>query len=89
MLAILYLGVFGSVVTFVSYFWLLKRVEAVFLSLTAFITPIIAVILGVLVLGEQLSPRIFVGAAFVLGGIAVANFAELNKYLKLHYQSGK
>jgi drug/metabolite transporter (DMT)-like permease len=88
LLAILYLGIFGSVVTFVSYFWLLKRVEAVFLSLTAFITPIIAVILGVFVLGEQLSPRIFVGAAFVLGGIAVANFAELNRYLKLHSHRG-
>lgn len=83
-LAIVYLGVFGSVVTFVSYFWLLKRVEAVFLSLSAFITPIIAVVLGVIVLGEQLSPRVFLGAAFVLGGIAVANFAELRKYLKLH-----
>jgi drug/metabolite transporter (DMT)-like permease len=89
LLAILYLGVFGSVVTFVSYFWLLKRVEAVFLSLTAFITPIIAVILGVLVLGEQLSSKIFAGTAFVLGGIAVANFAELIKYLKLHSHSGK
>jgi drug/metabolite transporter (DMT)-like permease len=89
LLAILYLGVFGSVLTFVSYFWLLKRVEAVFLSLTAFITPIIAVILGVLILGEELSPRIFVGAAFVLGGIAVANFADLNKYLKLRSDSGK
>jgi drug/metabolite transporter (DMT)-like permease len=83
-LAILYLGVFGSVVTFVSYFWLLKRVEAVFLSLTAFITPIIAVVLGVIILGEQLSPRVFLGAAFVLGGIAVANSADLRKYLKLH-----
>ena len=82
-LAIVYLGVFGSVVTFVSYFWLLKRVEAVFLSLSAFITPIIAVVLGVIVLGEQLSPRVFLGAAFVLGGIAVANFADLRKYLKL------
>ncbi|MGA9406269.1 MAG: EamA family transporter, partial [Bacteroidota bacterium] len=41
---IFYLGIFGSVATFVSYFWLLKRVEAVILSLTSFITPIIAVI---------------------------------------------
>lgn len=80
--AILYLGVFGSVVTFVSYFWLLKRVEAVFLSLTAFITPIIAVVLGVAILGEELAPRIFLGAAFVLGGIALANSVELRKYLR-------
>ena len=74
LLSILYLGVFGSVATFVSYFWLLKKVEAVLLSLTSFITPIIAVVLGVLFLGEELSSRTFLGAAFVLGGIAVANY---------------
>ena len=81
-LTILYLGVFGSVVSFVSYFWLLKRVEALLLSLSSFITPIIAVMLGVVVLGEKLSPRIFLGAAFVLGGIAVANSVDLFKMLK-------
>lgn len=81
-LTILYLGVFGSVVSFVSYFWLLKRVEALFLSLSSFITPIIAVMLGVIVLGEQLSPRIFLGAVFVLGGIGVANSADLIKMLR-------
>ena len=81
-LTILYLGVFGSVVSFVSYFWLLKRVEALFLSLSSFITPIIAVILGVVVLDEKLSPRLFLGAAFVLGGIAVANSADLMKVIR-------
>ena len=81
-LAIFYLGIFGSVATFVSYFWLLKRVEAVILSLTSFITPIIAVVLGVVVLGEKFSSGTFIGALLVLGGIAVSNYAELVKYLK-------
>jgi len=81
-LAIFYLGIFGSVATFVSYFWLLKRVEAVILSLTSFITPIIAVMLGVLVLGEKVSSGTFIGASFVLAGIAVCNYAELVKYLR-------
>jgi len=81
LLSILYLGIFGSVATFVSYFWLLKRVEAVLLSLTSFITPIIAVVLGVIFLNEALSPRTFLGAALVLGGIAVANYVELRKFL--------
>jgi drug/metabolite transporter (DMT)-like permease len=79
-LSILYLGIFGSVATFVSYFWLLKKVEAVLLSLTSFITPVIAVVLGVIFLGEKLSPRTYVGAALVLGGIAFANVAELRKF---------
>ena len=71
--SILYLGTLGSVVTFVVYFWLLKRVEAVYLSLVAFITPITASFLGAIVLDEMLEPNTFLGAALVLVGILVAN----------------
>lgn len=88
-LSILYLGIFGSVATFVSYYWLLKKVEAILLSLTSFITPIIAVVLGVLFLGEELSPRTFLGSAFVLGGIAVANYAEVRKFFKRRLAGAK
>jgi drug/metabolite transporter (DMT)-like permease len=77
--SILYLGIFGSVITFVNYFWLLKRVEAVYLSLVAFVTPIIAVILGVVLMREELQPRIFVGAGLVLCGIVVANARDLRR----------
>ncbi len=71
--SILYLGVVGSVVTFVTYYWLLKRIEAVYLALTSFINPIVAVFLGAVVLGEGLSTAVFAGAAMVLGGILIAN----------------
>ena len=71
--SILYLACFGSVVTFVTYYWLLKRIQAVYLSLTSFINPIVAVFLGALVLGEALEPMVFVGAALVLAGILLAN----------------
>jgi drug/metabolite transporter (DMT)-like permease len=80
-LCILYLGLFGSVATFVSYFWLLKRVQVVLLSLTSFITPIIAVLLGAIVLQETVSPQIFLGSALVLMGIISANFPELRRLL--------
>lgn len=71
--SILYLATIGSVVVFVAYYWLLKRVQAVYLSLISFITPIIAVALGTLVLDEKLHPRVFLGSAFVLAGLLVAN----------------
>ncbi len=80
-LCILYLGIFGSVATFVSYFWLLKRVQVVLLSLTSFITPIIAVVLGAIVLNESVSPQIFLGSTLVLLGIIIANFPELRRLL--------
>lgn len=79
--SILYLGTLGSVVTFAVYFWLLKRVEAVYLSLVAFITPITAVFLGAIVLNETLDPNTFLGAALVLAGILVANGKGLKNLL--------
>lgn len=71
--SILYLAVIGSVLTFVSYYWLLKRIDAVYLSLTSFINPIIAVILGVLLLDERLASTVLAGATLVLTGILVSN----------------
>ncbi len=71
--SLLYLAVVGSVVTFMAYFWLLKRIEAVYLSLSSFINPIVAVVLGSVVLGERLPPTVFTGAALVLTGLLVAN----------------
>jgi drug/metabolite transporter (DMT)-like permease len=75
--SILYLAVFGSVVAFVTYYWLLKRVQAVYLSLSSFINPIIAVILGAAILGERLDRSVLAGAALVLVGIAVTNWRAL------------
>jgi drug/metabolite transporter (DMT)-like permease len=75
--SILYLSVVGSVIAFVTYHWLLKRVEAVYLSLVSFINPIIAVILGAMVLDETLAASVFVGAALVLVGILIANGRQL------------
>jgi drug/metabolite transporter (DMT)-like permease len=75
--SIVYLAIFGNVVAFVVYYWLLQRIEAVYLSLNSFITPIFAVILGVLVLHEQFSSRIFLGAALVLVGILATNGKDI------------
>ncbi|MGA9119855.1 MAG: EamA family transporter [Bacteroidota bacterium] len=71
--AVLYLAVVGSVIAFVTYYWLLKHLEAVYLSLSSFINPIIAVILGSMVLGEKLDTSVAVGAGFVLVGILATN----------------
>lgn len=75
--SLLYLGTFGTVVTFSIYYWLLKRVEVVYLSLTSFVTPVIAVILGTFWLGEQLSREVFLGAFLVLLGLLIANSRDL------------
>ncbi|MEX2116350.1 MAG: EamA family transporter [Bacteroidota bacterium] len=81
-LSLVYLAVFGSVVTFVTYFWLLKHVEVVLLSLTAFVTPIIAVIAGVVVFNESLTAQMLAGSGLVLFGIIVANSNDLLSVIK-------
>jgi drug/metabolite transporter (DMT)-like permease len=80
--SILYLSTFGTVVTFQTYYWLLKRIDAVYLSLVSLVTPILAVVLGTLVLGELLDSRIFAGAALVLAGILAANGKDLLRVVR-------
>lgn len=67
--ALLYLAVFGSVVAFAGYYWLLKKIKVISLSLIAFITPIIAIALGYLLMSEILSTFTAFGSVFILGGI--------------------
>lgn len=69
--AILYLGIIGTAIAFVSYFYLLKRMSAVSLSYIIYLNPIVAIIGGWLLLGEEITPRIAIGTLIVLSGIAV------------------
>ena len=81
-LSVIYLAFFGSVITFTSFYWLLKRVNVVIISLIAFITPIVALILGYLIYDEELSTSYFIGSAMVLGGVLWANMNNLFKLKK-------
>ena len=57
-IAILYLALFGTLITFSVYYWLLKQIDVVILSLSSFITPIVSVILGFLILDDKQSQGI-------------------------------
>jgi drug/metabolite transporter (DMT)-like permease len=78
----LYLAAFGSVITFITYFWLVKHVNPVLLSLTAFVTPFIAVSLGAVVLDEQLGTRVLLGGLLVLAGVLFANVPGLRSMMR-------
>ncbi len=52
------------------------------LSLMAFITPIVALVLGWIILSEALSTRHFIGSALVLIGLLTANVVNLKKLNK-------
>lgn len=69
--ALAYLIVAGSIAGFSAYAYALKHLPVATVSLYAYINPVIAVILGTLMLGEALSPRLAVAGAVVLTGMAM------------------
>jgi drug/metabolite transporter (DMT)-like permease len=71
-LALLYLALVGSALPFTLFFWLLKYQPASRLALINYATPVVAVAVGSLLLDEPFTLRILLGAALVVGGVAVA-----------------
>lgn len=67
--SILYLAVFGTVVAFLGYYWLLTHMKAVTVSMIAFATPLIAILIGEVLAHETLSVFIYIGTAMILGGM--------------------
>ena len=67
--AILYMGLFGSAVAYLLYYWLLRYLEASQLSAFTYLLPVLATILGILTLGEKGSWMELVGGALALGGV--------------------
>jgi drug/metabolite transporter (DMT)-like permease len=74
--ALLYLVAFGSCVTFVLYYELLKHMAPVQLSTLSFIIPMIATAVGWAVLNERLGVHSLLGAAAVLAGVALLHRRE-------------
>lgn len=70
-MSIIYLGVIGSVVGFSLYFYVLRHVTAAAAALVTLISPVLALMLGAVVNHERLGAPVWVGAALVLGGLAL------------------
>jgi drug/metabolite transporter (DMT)-like permease len=73
LVAVGWLGIFGSGLAFLIFFRLLGRWGATRTSLVAYLMPAFGLALGVIVLGEPLDARLVAGMALVIAGIAVVN----------------
>ena len=72
LLAFAYLVVFGSLVAFSAYAWLLKNVRISTVATYAFVNPVVAVALGAAFLGEPITPTtLAAGAAIVLAVVLI------------------
>jgi drug/metabolite transporter (DMT)-like permease len=70
-IALFYLAIVGSVIAFLSYYWLVQHMDVTKTMLIALVTPVIAVALGVMVLHEELNWRTFAGGAMIMAGIGL------------------
>lgn len=69
-LALAYLIVAGSIVAYTAYVWLLARVSPTRVGSYAYVNPVVAVLLGALLLDEPLDARTLLGTALVLVSVA-------------------
>ena len=70
-LSLAYLIVFGSLIGFSAYIWLLKVTTPARVTTYAYVNPVVAVLLGALFAGEALTLRIGLAAAAIVGAVAV------------------
>jgi drug/metabolite transporter (DMT)-like permease len=80
--AIVYLGVFGSVLGFNFYFYVIKRMEAGQIALITLITPVSALLLGQLLNGEQIQQGVWIGTLCILCGLLAHQWQNFSSGLK-------
>jgi len=76
LLAVAYLCMFGSIVAFTAYVWLLHNVRPALVASYAYVNPVIAVILGVIIGNEHFGGRGLLAMAVILAGVVVLTLAR-------------
>jgi drug/metabolite transporter (DMT)-like permease len=69
--ALVYLIVFGSLVGFTAYVWLLRNASTSLVSTYAYVNPAVAVLLGWLFVNETIGPRVVVAGAMIIAAVAL------------------
>jgi len=77
--SLLYLTIVGSVVAFALYYWLVRNMDVTNTMLIALVTPVVAVILGMIVLHERLNWRLLAGGACIISGIGLIVLRKRHK----------
>jgi drug/metabolite transporter (DMT)-like permease len=77
--AIMYLSIFGSLCGLVAFTYLLQNVAVTKVSTYAFVNPVIAVLLGVVILHERLAPAEIAGMAVIVCAVAMVIYSRVNR----------
>ena len=71
---VLYLSLMGTIAAFWLYYWLLGRVESTKAMMISLVTPLLAVVIGWVTLGEKLPPQTVLGGILIIGSIGLIVF---------------
>ena len=74
--ALLWLGLLGSCIAYIIYFYLLHRIGPTLVSMVTYIPPLVGMVLGILFLGEQVFWLSLVGALMIMAGIMIGNLGS-------------
>ncbi len=75
-LGLAFLIVFGSLIAFVAYAWLLRNAPISLVSTYAYVNPVVAIFLGVWLAGETITGRIVLAALVIIGSVIVINTSK-------------
>ena len=82
MIATLLLGLLNTFFAYIIYYSILERLGAARTSMVTYIVPVVGLILGAIILNEQVDARLILGAALIFAGIGVVNLRLNNKWMK-------
>jgi drug/metabolite transporter (DMT)-like permease len=71
LVCVLYLALVGTVTAFLLYYWLVRRMDVTNTQLISLVTPVVAVLVGVVFLGERLTWRVALGGLGIFAGLGL------------------
>jgi drug/metabolite transporter (DMT)-like permease len=87
--AILYLGIFGSVMGFILYFHIVKHMETGRVALITLLTPVSALMLGHALNNEEIPAAVWLGTAMILGGLSLHQWQSLGGLIYARTNRGR
>jgi len=72
--SLLYLTILGTIAAFWLYYWLLSKIESTRAMMISLVTPLVAVVIGAIFLGEWLRPQTFFGGVLIIASIGLIVF---------------
>ena len=76
LLGLVYLIVFGALIGFGSYTWLLRNAPTSLVSTYAYVNPLVAIVVGNLLAHEAFTPRVLIATAVILGAVLIITLTQ-------------